>query len=147
MTYICSCIFPRISIILCCQRFTPPSCRFFFLNHTLLGYQWHTTTIQSHAYHQNIDYFRRDYYPNPFYLSCHMGTKYLYMFWLATPSLILPLHWCFLGTSKVLSQIFFYQQPSCIYLCLRLFTIGSCPSLTIPIFSTHDIHHHIHILH
>jgi hypothetical protein len=46
MTYICSCIFPRISIILDCQRFTPPSCRFFFLNHTLLGYQWHTTTIQ-----------------------------------------------------------------------------------------------------
>lgn len=35
--------------------------------------------FRSHACHQSIYYFRRDYYLNPFYLSCHMGTKSLYM--------------------------------------------------------------------
>jgi hypothetical protein len=147
VTYMCSCIFPRISIILGYHRFTTPSCRLFFWNHTLLGYQWHTKSFKSHAYCQSIDYFRKDYYPNPFYLSCHMRMEYLYMFWLTTPSLILPLQWCFLETSKSLSSFPFYHHPCCIHICLRIFTIGSCPSVIVPIFSTLGIHHHIHILH
>jgi hypothetical protein len=102
--------------------------------------------FRSHACHQNIDYFSRDYYPKPSYLSCHMGKKYLYLFWLPTPSLILPLQWYFLRTSKIPFTVLFYQQPSCIHLFLRLFTIGNFPSLTVPIFSTRGIHHHIHIL-
>jgi hypothetical protein len=57
----------RILIILGCQGSYLSSFRFFFLNLTLLGYQWHTTTIQNHFHIiKIIKYFRRDSYPIPF---------------------------------------------------------------------------------
>jgi hypothetical protein len=100
------------TISLYCQRFTPPSFGFSFLNHTLLGYPWHTTAFQNFVHNiKTIKHFRRDSYPIPSYLVPHRHEHFLYMFWLSTPSLILPYQWCFLGTSKVPSTIF-PQQPA-----------------------------------
>ena len=45
-----------------------------FLNHTLLGYHWHTTTTLNHMHIiKIIKYLRRDSYPIP---SCHMPYWY-----------------------------------------------------------------------
>jgi hypothetical protein len=128
-----------VTIGLYYQRFTPPSFRFSFLNHTLLGYPRHTTTFQRFTHNiKTVKHFRRDSYPIPSYLVPHRHEHFLYRLWMLAPPLILPHQQCFSRIFIVLSTIF-QQESSHSH---SLIEIVHCWQLS---FSTTPIHFFLHM--
>jgi hypothetical protein len=82
----------RITSSLYYERFTPPSFRFSFLNHTLLGYPRNKSSFQ-HSIHniKTIKHFRRDSYAILPYLVPHRhGNLFIPVLGVSTPSDIVP---------------------------------------------------------
>ena len=63
-----------IQSMCCYQRFIPTSSMLSsFLNHIMLGYQWHKTSIQNYFHFiKIINLFQKIFLPNPFQASCYI---------------------------------------------------------------------------